>query len=921
MADSIITKQELIDAQKDAQTLEEVISGEPGKLVETRLGRKVYTLASVPQINTMTREEVNAAVALKANQADVDASITAIAGGHKAYQTLAAAQAAQSSLPANTAIEVTNDGANNGTYQWNGTSLTKSNYDPLTQAAIYTDSKITNTNKKLTPEIDISGYAAVRYFPSSTQNKWINVSGYTGIVVPVKEDVTYKFEIGNTLSPCILYPLKTAIPQTELGFSVAKITELPTNTVTQYTMPADHNYLWIAHTNANRLVLPKSFTEVDFKPVLRSDIAINAYERSDIKVPNINTVGLIRREVDRNNQLLSTIPSSDAFEKINIEPYASFADGMVDHSGVPTFSPNIYAIAISLNAGDVLSFEYYPFLGTVLWQGTSQVRGYAILTELESSNTPKSYTFTAYKNMTVYLANHKGDSVFKNGVKINTYTYAYLSNYARVTLHPIRSYNPNANYSDYKSLPEIAVKKGDVIKITDVGSADIIAIKVLSPATGDIYLGVAAVAPDNPNKELVWTAPSDCRIVLTAKNTGSFYIKRAASVSYALNNFSGAKEIVEISEIHMPEMERVFATHQNYILKMVTIDEIEKIAFSDNLGKTWSYTDNTLGEITTYHFFTDGTIMLCTKTKVFWTTDGINYTESVIYDYDGSIYTAPEDEWRFFNQQNGDRPMSVDGVEMYVWGEYVRSGNIYPAIFYTTDFGRTIKCATRFGKSVMAGQVRPSRHVHRIYFDDKNEKFFVATGDAGNECMLIDAKYTPSTDTWTWDVLGAGDEWKFGTMWVDKFYLYIITDYTTAALKPVSGIYRVSLNHLRDITKYKMIYHAAPEEWGSVAPFRLIVDRMGNKVQLPDVAGRGVIWVATEGFNFKKVIVRPNLLLSYIIGPNYNGDIYCSGNLVQDETQILSGTNFNLTTALRNAGITNFMRGEIMFDDLISFTE
>ncbi len=74
--------------------------------------------------------------ALSAQQIAVNNSLTAIAGGHKAYQTLVLAQAAQASLPANTVVEVTNDPttSNNGSYQWNGTSLTKSHYDPLTQA-------------------------------------------------------------------------------------------------------------------------------------------------------------------------------------------------------------------------------------------------------------------------------------------------------------------------------------------------------------------------------------------------------------------------------------------------------------------------------------------------------------------------------------------------------------------------------------------------------------------------------------------------------------------------------------------------------------------------------------------------------------------------------------------------------------------
>lgn len=80
----------------------------------------------------------------KADQAYVDAGLTAVAAGHKAYTTLALAQAAQSSLPANTIVEVTNDGANNGAYQWNGTTLTKSAYDPLTQAKLDATTKANN---------------------------------------------------------------------------------------------------------------------------------------------------------------------------------------------------------------------------------------------------------------------------------------------------------------------------------------------------------------------------------------------------------------------------------------------------------------------------------------------------------------------------------------------------------------------------------------------------------------------------------------------------------------------------------------------------------------------------------------------------------------------------------------------------------
>lgn len=62
----------------------------------------------------------------------------AAVAGHKGYATLALAQAAQATLPVNTIVEVMNDPteSNNGMYQWNGTTLSKSSYDPLTQAKV-----------------------------------------------------------------------------------------------------------------------------------------------------------------------------------------------------------------------------------------------------------------------------------------------------------------------------------------------------------------------------------------------------------------------------------------------------------------------------------------------------------------------------------------------------------------------------------------------------------------------------------------------------------------------------------------------------------------------------------------------------------------------------------------------------------------
>ena len=126
-----VTEQGFKDAQKQ---LVEYVGNEVPKKVDTDANfatkaNKATTLAGYGIADAYTK-------------AQVDSSITAVSGGHKAYQTLALAQAAQASLPANTIVEVTNDGANNGTYQWNGTTLTKSAYDPLIQSKIHTNFSI-----------------------------------------------------------------------------------------------------------------------------------------------------------------------------------------------------------------------------------------------------------------------------------------------------------------------------------------------------------------------------------------------------------------------------------------------------------------------------------------------------------------------------------------------------------------------------------------------------------------------------------------------------------------------------------------------------------------------------------------------------------------------------------------------------------
>lgn len=177
MVDQVITKQELIDAQKDAQTLEDVVNGQSGELITTRLGRKVYTLASIPVINAVNRDEINGLIEPKADKVQVaadlllkadksttytkaetdslvtpkadkvyvDSAVGAIStDASKQYATLALATADIANIALNTNVFVSE--AANGGYWYKATagatSLTKSPYDPLTQAKNHTEQSL-----------------------------------------------------------------------------------------------------------------------------------------------------------------------------------------------------------------------------------------------------------------------------------------------------------------------------------------------------------------------------------------------------------------------------------------------------------------------------------------------------------------------------------------------------------------------------------------------------------------------------------------------------------------------------------------------------------------------------------------------------------------------------------------------------------
>lgn len=124
MADQPVTREKLINADIDVDNLGKA-TNELG-VVNPRYGNSYKT---IPQI---------------ASEYDQN-------GATKGFSTLAEFEAVKATIPAHTVINIGEAGPNQGQNFWNGTTLTKSPYDPLMQAKTYADTNKLDV-KQLTVE-------------------------------------------------------------------------------------------------------------------------------------------------------------------------------------------------------------------------------------------------------------------------------------------------------------------------------------------------------------------------------------------------------------------------------------------------------------------------------------------------------------------------------------------------------------------------------------------------------------------------------------------------------------------------------------------------------------------------------------------------------------------------------------------------
>lgn len=863
-----------------------------------------------------------------------------IVQGHYEFNTYAEFNAIKSTLPLNCTVIINEMPTGTqtwgqGTNRWNGTTLTKSAYDPLTQAKL----EVARLAQKVTlsyPTLaaanadiaNISPDAVVSIYNDNEYGLFKRVWTYSTILDKVEIDPisknmelldnklnggqyknipepTYSLNVGVFNSVGVLDKSYQNYRHTSpIYVSIGtRISFKSSGTGYSPLMKTDsHFYVGKPLISLQNTVENHEFTYIAKESMYISICGLTTSDTFDIDLSIAPSLGL-KNETDlklkeNENKLFRSEKAALNVQELVVGKATGRGFGP-NRSLDSVAGTTAKGMQLFLCSGEKLTFQAKNYKGVILSELQYELGGsqsiYPIYANTFESDGINTYEYIAHKDMTVRISGYVDGTVQVNNAA--PFRPMLLGNWLSACPVEVSSVGLA---SDMMLTAWFSISKGQIIRVVGAypGTYPIV---VQYPNTHPYCVLGIPYDSKNPQKlhTVEWVADSDCKISISAQKDAKIYlIENPDSVKN--NDFSFIPRSLVLGEI-----ERVFATSMNYILKLENVGGVEKIATSEDLGKTWKYADNILGDITAYHFFSDGTIMLCSPTKVFWSTNYTQWNESTVYDHDGSVFVPTGRH--FFAMQTGDKLDFVGDTEIHSWGDYVASGEA--RIWYTVDNGRTIKCSIKFGTTPLGGIVRSIRHTHRVYYHAKTNYWYITTGDEGSECMIIRGRYDPSTDLWDWEILASGIEYKFGNIMIDDNNIaYVITDYTDQSLQDKKGIYRVHASNLGDISKYRIIYKCDPAEWGSIAPLSLLIDNNGNKVILPDYLGGGFIWVARDGLEFKRVNVPNNILLACTIGENYNGDIYCVVYEGGYNLSLSSGS-YNLTRILRENGVTDFMRG------------
>lgn len=270
------------------------------------------------------------------------------------------------------------------------------------------------------------------------------------------------------------------------------------------------------------------------------------------------------------------------------------------------------------------------------------------------------------------------------------------------------------------------------------------------------------------------------------------------------------KSMYRVSGNLMPEKKVQFDTiihvSENWVYKLVG----KTLHISQDYGVSYTQILNfssKLNEIRFIHRFSNGTLLIGDHTRLAYTTDNTNLTYTDVKNLNGTTY-VPAIQFDNFTLVNGSniQKMNNGTKEVFMWGNYNNSENDSMSpncfIWYTEDFGKTVKCIFHFGESIPVNKTDTlyARHVHNVEYNPKDNTFWFCTGD---EPMNINANWVqvkPNTSSST----------GFDFYWINTGAPYqvsnlvFVDDWIYASLDTSGGgLVRIKYSEASDPTKFE----------------------------------------------------------------------------------------------------------------------
>ncbi len=257
-----------------------------------------------------------------------------------------------------------------------------------------------------------------------------------------------------------------------------------------------------------------------------------------------------------------------------------------------------------------------------------------------------------------------------------------------------------------------------------------------------------------------------------------------------------------------------------------------KILLSEDNGKTWPHSADfpNAENITFSCILGNGNVLFATRAKLYLSTDNLKtHRQLTVIDRDGSDYLAhtpkdPDNPGWYFHTLDGVHTWQIDGEEMLVWGNYcnVLGGAVPVNIYYSTDGGETVKVAYSFGKNpknMLGAADNPviARHIHNVVYHDRENAFYVCTGDFEKECHWLRGTYDKAADQWEWKVLISVDSnsrYKSGGInFVDGQIYWAADANGPKTLRETydRGIFRCAPGDLTDPDKHTLLHNPGYE--------------------------------------------------------------------------------------------------------------